>query len=173
MNRAEKAQVIEQLQSKAEQAGIALVTDFRGLKVAELEDLREKLREHNIDYHVVKNTLARIAFGKTSHGILSNELKDCCGIAFGYDDPVVAAKILTEFAKKNKKFALRFASYEGQLLSEENVEALSKLPGREELLGKMLATMNAVPTHFVCLFANLQRKLLYALNAIKEKNENQ
>ena len=172
MNRAEKAIVIEQLQHKAQKAGIALVTDFRGLKVNELEDLREILRENNIDYQVVKNTLAKIAFSGTSHGILNEELKDCCGIAFGYDDPVVAAKLLTEFAKKNKKFSLRFASYEGQFLSEDSVAELSKLPGRDELLAKLLATMNAVPTNFVGLFANVQRTLLYALNAIKEQKEN-
>lgn len=171
MNRAEKAQIIGQIKDRAQTAGIALVTDFRGMKVNELEGLREKLRENNVDYQVVKNTLARIAFQDSPHAVLSGEFKDCCGIAFGYDDPVVAAKLLSEFAKKNKKFGLRFASYEGQLLNEEAIVELSKLPGREELLAKLLATCNAVPTNFVGLFANLLRNTLYALNAIKEQKE--
>jgi large subunit ribosomal protein L10 len=172
VNRAEKAQVIEQIQQRAQAAGIALVTDFRGLKVSELEELRAKLRENNIDFQVVKNTLARIAFQDSPHAVLTSEFKDCCGVAFGYDDPVVAAKLLSDFAKKNKKFELRLASYEGQLLSEEAVTELSRLPGREELLAKLLSTMNAVPTNFVGLFANLLRNLLYALNGIKEQKEN-
>lgn len=172
MNRAEKAKVIEDLQQRVQNAGITLVTDFRGLKVNELEELRQKLRENNIDYQVVKNTLARIAFKDSPHQVLQDEFNDCCGIAFGYDDPVVAAKLVSEFAKKNKKFGLRFASYEGQLLSEESIVELSKLPGREELLAKLLSTCNAVPTQFVGLFANLLRNMLYALNAIKEQKEN-
>jgi len=171
VNRTQKEQVVAGLNKKAADARIAIVTDFRGLKVEDMTSLRAKLREAGVDYQVVKNTLARLAFDGTNHEVLKDELKDCCAVAFGYEDPVAAAKVLSEFAKGNKKFAFRFASLQGSLLDENSIQELAKLPGREELLGKMLGTMNAVPTNFVCLFANLQRKFLYALNAIKDEKE--
>ena len=171
MNRTQKEKVVEGLKSRALEARIAIVTDFRGLKVSEMTDLRAKLREAGVDYQVVKNTLARLAFDGTDHAILSDELKDCCAVAFGYEDPVAAAKTLSEYAKNNKKFNFRYASLMGSYLDEDSIKELAKLPGREELLGKMLGTMNAVPTNFVCLFANLQRNFLYALNAIKDQKE--
>jgi large subunit ribosomal protein L10 len=171
VNRTQKEKVVEGLKSRALEARIAIVTDFRGLKVSEMTDLRAKLREAGVDYQVVKNTLARLALDGTDHEILKDELKDCCAVAFGYEDPVAAAKTLSEYAKGNKKFSFRYASLMGNYLDEDAIKELAKLPGREELLGKMLGTMNAVPTNFVCLFANLQRNFLYALNAIKDQKE--
>lgn len=171
MNRAEKAKIIEQLKERADKASITLVSDFKGLKVEDLNALRVKLRESGIDYQVVKNTLARIALEETRHDVIRDSFKECCALAFGYDDPVLAAKVLADFAKQNKKFSLRFASLEGKFLDEQAIQELSKLPGREELLAKLLGTMNAVPTNFVGLFANMMRNMLYALNAIKEQKE--
>jgi large subunit ribosomal protein L10 len=171
VNREEKAKVIEQLHARAKEADIAFVTDFRGLKVENMEDLRKKLREKNVDFQVVKNTLARKAFKDSPHEPVRDNFRDCCAIAFGYDDPIVAAKVLVDFAKKNKKFELRFASYQGKYLDSESITSLSQMPSREELLSKMLMTFNAVPTNFVSLFANLIRNFLYALNGIKEQKE--
>jgi len=171
LNREEKAQIIETLHEKANKANVALVTDFRGLSVEKMEELRGKLRNENIDFQVVKNTLAKIALKDSPHEAMIDQFKDCCAIAFGYDDPVVAAKVLTEFAKKNKTFQIRFGSYEGQVLDVEKINSLSQLPGRDELIGKLLRTCNAVPTNFVGLFANLLRNFLYALNGIKEQKE--
>jgi large subunit ribosomal protein L10 len=171
VNRTEKKQVIDQLNERVNQASIALVTDFRGLKVEEMETLRTRLRQEGVHYQVVKNTLAQLALEETPHAVIKDEFKDCCALALGYDDPVVAAKVLSKFAKENKKFSLRFASYAGKTLTAEDIEELSKLPGREELLAKMLGTMNAVPGNFVGLFGNLLRNMLYALNGIKEQKE--
>lgn len=171
MDRSEKAEVIKGLNQKANKASIALVTDFRGLKVEEMEELRAKLREQSIDFQVVKNTLARIALQETPHETIKDNFQDCCALAFGYDDPVIAAKVLSDFAKKNKKFQMRFGSHNGQYLTSENIETLSKLPSREQLLSQMLSAMNAVPSNFVGLFANLLRNLLYALNGIREQKE--
>ncbi len=171
MNREEKAQVIEQLHDKACRAKIALVSDFRGLKVEHMEELRKNLREIGVDFHVVKNTLARQALDNSPHVNIKDSFRDCCAIAYGYDDPIVAAKTLVEFERKNQKFALRFGSFEGQFLAPEEIKDLSKLPNREELLSKFLQTCNAVPTNFVGIFANLLRNMLYALQGIKEQKE--
>lgn len=171
MNRAEKAKIIEGLKEKADKASIAIVTDFHGLKVAELSPLRAKLHEAGCDYQVVKNTLARKAFDEGSHNVLNDHLKYNCAVAFGYDDPVIAAKVLVEFAKKNDKFSVRFASLEGKFLEETGIKALSELPSREVLLATMLGTMNAVPQNFVSLFANVVRGMVNVLTAIKDQKE--
>ncbi len=171
MNRAQKADVVSQLKEKADRASIAVVTDFKGLKVEEMTELRARLRAAGVDYQVVKNTLARIAFQDSPHGQLSEKLKETCAVAFGYDDPVAAAKVLSDYAKTSKKFAFRFASLEGRFLDDESIKELAKLPGREELLAMLLGTMNAVPTNFVGVLANVPRTFLYALSAIKDQKE--
>jgi len=105
------------------------------------------------------------------HDKIKDNFRDCCAIAYGYDDPIVAAKTLVDFEKKNQRFELRFGSFEGQYLSPEQIKDLSRLPSREELLAKFLQTCNAVPTNFVGIFANLLRNMLYALQGIKEQKE--
>lgn len=171
MNRTQKGEIIEKLHGKAQAANVAIVTDFKGLNVEDITPLRAKLRESGIDFHVVKNTLARIALNDTKHAVLQGSLKECCAIAFSPGDPVAAAKLFVEFSKATKNFNLRFASLGGQFLTSSQVEELAKLPSREVLLAKALGTMNAVPTNFVCLFANVLRTFLCALNAVKDQKE--
>lgn len=171
MNREEKSQIIGQIKERADKASIALVTDFKGLSAEEITDLRAKIREAGAEYQVVKNTLARIGVADTDHDILKEHFKDNCAVAFGYDDPVALAKAVSDYAKTSKTFALKYGSLEGKFLSEADLKALADLPSKDQLLGKLLGTMNAVPTNFVGLFANLLRNFLYALNAIKDQKE--
>ncbi len=169
MNRSEKAAIIEQIRSRATSASIAVVTDFKGMSVEELTRLRVALRNSGGEYHVVKNTLARIALTGTAHESIKDNFKDNCAIALGFDDPVAVAKALTEFAKTSKLLEVRHGSLEGKNLTPAQVEDLAKLPSKEQLLAQVLGTMNAVPTNFVSLMANMIRPLLYALKAIEEK----
>ena len=171
MNRQEKAQIIEQLHEKVSRASIAIVTDFKGLTVEDMTKLRSKCYEAGVDYQVVKNTLARLALSDTDHGALSEHLKENCAVALGYEDPVALAKALADYAKENKKFSLRFGSLEGKFLDTDAVKELAKMPSKPELLSTVLGTMQAVPRNFVCLFANIERKFLYALTAIKDQKE--
>ena len=169
MNRSEKAALIAQIKAKADAASFVVVTDFKGMTVEELTRLRAKLYECGGEYLVVKNTLARIAFTGGTHDVVKDKFHDNSAIALGFDDPVAVAKALSDFAKQSKLFQLRCGSLEGKEMSAEQVEALAKLPSKEQLLGQLLGTMNAVPTNFVSLFANVLRGLLYALKAIEEK----
>lgn len=169
MNRSEKAAIIEQIRSHTASASIAVVTDFKGMSVEELTRLRVKLRESGGEYYVVKNTLARIALSDTTHASIKDDFKDNCAMALGFDDPVAVAKAITEFAKTSKLLKVRHGSLDGKSLSAEQVDSLAKLPSREQLLGQVLGTMNAVPTNFVSLMANMIRPLLYALKALEEK----
>ena len=144
VNRSEKAALIAQIKAKADAASFVVVTDF-------------------------KNTLARIALTDGMHDSVKDMFKENCGIALTSQDPVAVAKAVSEFAKTSKLFTVRHASLEGKMLSAAQVDALAKLPGKQELLGQVLGTMNAVPTNFVSLFANMVRPLMYALKAIEEK----
>ena len=160
MNRSEKAALIAQIKAKADAASFVVVTDFKGMTVEELTRLRAKLYECGGEYLVVKNTLARIALTDGMHDSVKDMFKENCGIALTSQDPVAVAKAVSEFAKTSKLFTVRHAA---------QVDALAKLPGKQELLGQVLGTMNAVPTNFVSLFANMVRPLMYALKAIEEK----
>jgi large subunit ribosomal protein L10 len=169
--REQKAEIIEKIKDRAGRASIAVVTDFKGLTVEEVTVLRAKLREHGVDYQVVKNTLARIALTDGPHDTIKERFKEQCAVAFGYEDPVAAAKALIDYAKTNKKFALRFASLQGKLIDEPGLKALSMLPSKPQLLAQVLGTMNAVPTNFVSLLANVPRGMLNVLTALKDKKE--
>ena len=169
MNRSEKAAIIEQIKVRAESASIAVVTDFKGMSVEELTRLRVKIRESGGEYYVVKNPLASLALTDTAHASIKDDFKENCAVALGFEDPVAVAKALSEFVKTSKLLKIRHASLEGKKLSAAQVDDLAKLPGKEQLLGQVLGTMNAVPTNLVSLMANMIRPLLYALKALEEK----
>ena len=169
MNRSGKAVIIEAVKARADKASFAVITDFKGMTVEELTNLRVVLRNACGEYLVVKNTLARIALTDGTHDAIKDNFHDNCGVAFGFDDPVAVAKALSDFAKQSKLFELRCASLDGKAMTAAQIDALAKLPGREQLLGQLLGTMNAVPTNFVSLFANVVRGLLYALKGIEEQ----
>ena len=169
MNRSQKSAIIEQLKAQAAAASFSVVTDFKGLSVEELTRLRIAIRESGNEYHVVKNTLARIAFSGSANDSIKDLFKENCAVALGSGDPVALAKVIAAFAKGSKKFSIRHASLDGKFLSGSDVEALATMPSKPELIARALGTMNAVPTNFVCLFANILRGLLYALKAIEEK----
>ena len=169
MNRSGKAVIIEAVKARADKASFAVITDFKGMTVEELTNLRVVLRNAGGEYLVVKNTLARIALTDGTHDAIKDKFHDNCGVAFGFDDPVAVAKALSDFAKQSKLFELRCASLDGKALDAAQIDALAKLPSREQLLGHLLGTMNAVPTNFVSLFANMVRGLLYALKGIEEQ----
>jgi large subunit ribosomal protein L10 len=169
VNRTEKAALIEKIKASAEASMIAVVADFKGMPVEEMTRLRVKLREAGGELLVVKNTLARIAFSGGSHDVIKDLFRENCAIALGAQDPIAVAKAVADFAKTSKTFSVKHGSLEGKYLNAEQLDALARLPGRQELLAAVLGAMNAVPTNFVSLLANTIRGMLYALKAIEEK----
>jgi large subunit ribosomal protein L10 len=172
LNRDQKTDVISALNETFSKAKFAVVADYRGLKVTQLEKLRKNLRESDAQVQVAKNTLLRLAVKGTPYENLTDSFSGTTAVAVGFTEPVGPAKALAAFAKEFNAFTIRSASLEGSLLKPEDVEALSKLPSREELLAKLLGTMAAVPTGFVRVLAAVPQKLLYALSAIKDQKEN-
>ncbi len=167
----EKQSVVEDLHERFSRSKVVIVTDYKGLDVAAISDLRAKLKAAGIEYRVVKNSLLARASEETGTAKLTAFFKGPSAVAISYDDPVTPAKVLIEFAKTNDKFGIKAGVMDGKILDLDQLKALSSLPSREALLGTLLATMNAVPTNFVRVLYNVPSGLLNALQAIKEKKE--
>ncbi len=172
MNRDQKTEVISALNEAFSKAKFAVVADYRGLKVSELEKLRRDLRQSDAQIQVAKNTFLRLAVKDTQFEGLTDSFTGTTAVAVGFTEPVGPAKVVSAFAKEFAAFDVRCAALEGNLLKPEDVVALSKLPSREELLAKLLGTMSAVPSGFVRVLAAVPQKLLYALSAVKDQKEN-
>ena len=149
----------------------AVFVDYRGLTVEEVTGLRNEYRASGIEYVVLKNTLIKRAVDGLGITGLDDYLHGPTAVAFGYDDPVVPAKITTEFIKKIKKTEVKCGVLENVVLDKAGVEALANLPSKEVLLAKMLGSMNAPITGFVMVLSATLKSLLYTLNAVAEKKQ--
>ena len=171
MNKQSKEALVAEFAEKLKEAKAAFLADYRGLDVEQANDLRNKLREVGVEYRVVKNTLLRLAAKDTDAVCLDEHLSGPTAIALVNDDPVAPAKALVEFAKKYEIFELKAGMLEGKLLDAAAIKALSDLPSREELLGKMLGSMSAPATNFVGVLAAVPRSFVQVLAAIKDQKE--
>lgn len=167
----QKKIVVDQLRDQFAKSKIIIITDYKGLNVAAMTDLRSKLRESNVEYRVVKNTLLTRAAEDTDVALIQDAFKGPSAIALSYEDPVAPAKVLTEFAKQNDKFEIKVGVMGGRVLDLPSIKALSALPSREVLLGQFLAAINGVPTGLVRALSDVPRRLLNVLQAIKDQKE--
>jgi large subunit ribosomal protein L10 len=166
---ADKKQVVEDLKEKFATTKVIIVTDYKGLNVAQMTELRRKLSEASVEYKVVKNTLLKRASEGTDALLLADVFKGPSGIALSYDDPVAPAKVLTQFAKENDKLEIKAGVMDGKVMDLNAISALSKLPSREELLAQVLSAMNAVPAGFVRALADVPRRMVNVLSAIRDQ----
>lgn len=166
-----KKEVVEELHEKFLKSKIVIVTDYKGLDVDSVNILRRKLKDAQIEYRVVKNTLLIRASENTDVAPIQEYFKGPSAVAISYDDPVAPAKILSDFAKENDKLEIRVGVMNANVLPLDNIKALSSLPSREVLLSQVLSTMNAVPESFVRLLANIPQGLANVLMALKAKKE--
>jgi large subunit ribosomal protein L10 len=171
LNREEKASVVQELSDKIAKAKIAIVTDYRGLTVNRMQDLRRKLKESNAEIKVAKNTLLSRAVQGTPYELLREALQGTSAITVSYGDPVASAKIVTDFVKDNPQLEVKSAALEGKVLTAADLLALSKLPSKEILLGQLLGVMQAVPTSFVRVLNGVPQKMVYLLQALKDQKE--
>jgi large subunit ribosomal protein L10 len=172
LNRDEKAGKVRALNETFSKAKFAVVTDYRGLKVTELEKLRAELRQKNAFIQIAKNTLLKLAVKGTQYEGLDESFIGTTAIAFSFEEPVGPAKALSDFAKEFEALQIRSAVMDGRILSADDVKALAKLPSKEQLLGQLCGVLVAVPTGFVRALNGVPNNLVYALQAIKEQKEN-
>lgn len=153
-------------------AQFAVVADYRGLKVSQLEKLRREMRQNNAQIQIAKNTLLRLAVQGTAFEGLADKFTGTTAVAFSFDEPVGSAKALSEFAKENEALNIRCGVLDGTLVSAEEIAALAKLPGKDQLRAQLLGLLNAVPTSFVRVLNAVPGKFVYALQAIKDQKDN-
>jgi large subunit ribosomal protein L10 len=167
----EKKQIAEDLHGRFKKSKLVILTDFKGLDVASVSDLRRKLKEAGVEYKVVKNTLMARASQDTPVAVMTEHFKGPGAVAISYQDPVAPAKILTKFADDSKKLEIRAAVLNGKLIDANGVKALSALPSREVLLGQLLSVMVGVPTSAVRVLAGVPRALVNVLSALKDQRQ--
>ncbi len=166
-----KKQITDDLHDRFARSAVIIVTDYKGLDVASMNDLRRKLGEAEIEYQVVKNTLLVRAAEDTEVALIKDYFKGPSAVAISYDDPVAPAKVLAQFAKENDKLEIKVGVLNGKVLDVQAIKALATLPSREVLLAQFLSALNAVPTSFVRAIAEIPRSLVNVLTAIKDQKE--
>lgn len=171
LNRSEKAVVVEEIGARIASAESIVLAEYRGLEVEAITVLRRKAREAGVFLRVLKNTLARRAVAGTPFDVLADQMVG--PLIYGVsDDPVAAARVLNEFAKGNQKLVLKAGAMRGSLLDADAVQALAMMPSRDELLAKLLGTMQAPITQFVRTLNEVPSGFVRTLAALeKQKTE--
>ena len=167
----EKVDKVEELTAALSNAKAIYLADFTGLDVAKVTGLRNKLRDAEVGYQVVKNRLAKRAAAKAGISGLDEHLIGPTAIAFTNEDPIAPAKILQDFADEDDAFSIKLGFMDGQVLSPEEIKALSKLPSREELLGKVLGSVQSPMYGLAGVLNGLLRNLVGVIGAIEEKQK--
>jgi len=166
-----KMGAVESLAEKFQRAKSVVLTDFRGLTVGDITILRSDLRREKVEYRVVKNRLARIALQKAGCDSLDELLIGPTAIAFGYHDPVPAARIIFDFTQKYEKLKLKGGLLEGKRIDLPTIEKLSKLPSKDQLLGKLMGSLQSPTMKFVFSLRQVGTSLVCALKALAEQKK--
>ncbi len=171
MRKEDKIRFVEEWAEEIQSVPYAVLVDYRGLTVAEATDLRTRIRNSNSRYRVVKNNLARRVIPGTGLESLDEHLHGPCAIAYNDHDPIVLAKTLVDFSKDNPSLEIRIGVVDGHLIEPPEIEQLSKIPGREELLSKMLYLMKYPIQGLASALNNIVRNLAVALNQVAALKE--
>ena len=153
-----KKGVVADIKQKFEKAQSAILVDYRGLNVAEDTELRNQLRKAGVEYAVLKNTMINLAIRDMGLDVMKAHLEGPTAVAFGYEDAVAPAKVLSDFIKAKKKMAIKCGVCDGAYIDEAGVQALANTPSREVLIAKIMGSMMSSVSKFV-----------YALEAIRKK----
>ncbi len=166
-----KQQVVQEITEKLQNSVTAIITDYRGLNVAQATKLRNELREVDVEYKVLKNTLTKIAANNLGLNDLEQFLEGPTAIAFSSEDPVAPAKVLAKFAKENKALEIKGGVLEGKVVSLEEINALADLPSKEELLAQVLRGMQSPLVGMANVLQGPLRNLVNVLDAIRKEKE--
>lgn len=156
----QKQQVVAEIAEKLNASVSTVVTDYRGLTVAEVTELRKQLREAGVEYRVLKNTLVRRATAETNLTDMDPFLTGPTAIAFSKEDVVAPAKVLQNFAKEHKNLEIKGGIIEGAVVGPEKVKEIASLPSREGLLSMLLSVLQAPMRNFA-----------YVVKAVAEQQE--
>lgn len=173
LKKEEKNNLIADLKERFKKANTVVFTDYKGLTVAELFDLRRLLHSSSIEYKVVKNTLARAASSDTPVAVAGETFKGPVGVVIGYKDPVSVAKKVFEYVKKNEKLKVSGGVVEGKLYGKDEIKSLAALPPREVMLSMIAGLMQAPATKMARALSATVSTFAYAAQNLKTKKESQ
>ena len=154
-----KKTVVADIKDKMSRAQSIVLVDYRGLTVEEVTDLRNQFRKAGVEYAVLKNTMLTLAARDLQIEGLEEHLKGPTAVAFGYEDAVAPAKIITEFAKKNKKISVKCGL----------VDQKAELPPKEVLIAKLMGSLNSPISGFVGVLSGVLRSFVYAVEAVRKQ----
>ena len=164
----EKVEQVSTISRLLDRSAGVVLTDYRGLTVAEKADLTRRLREANAEYHVVKNTLFKLAYGQRGEDP-STLLEGPTAVVFALEDPVAPAKALTDFIKEKKKASVKGAVVDGRIFDAAGVEALSKLPSKPQLLAQVAGTIQSPLSSMAYCLNGVLGNFARALHALHEQ----
>lgn len=171
--RQEKDNEIEQLQREFLASPNALLVGFQGIRVADDERLRRELREANLTYRVVKNTLAiRAAEGTPMEQVKDNFI-GATAIALSPDDPVTLAKVLSKWAKESPVFKFKAGVVQGRVIEVKDIETLANMPSKEELISKVMFLVNSSAQRLAVATAGVARNLAIVIDQVRAQKEEQ
>jgi large subunit ribosomal protein L10 len=170
LNLDQKKQVVEDVSAVVGNAQATVIAEYRGMTVEQMKVLRREAHENNVYLRVVKNTLLRRAVQDTDHACLDELLVGPLAFAAS-EDPVAVAKVLNKYAKQYDALEIKAGSMSGSLLSDGDIKALAQLPSREELLAKLMGTMQAPVAKFVQTLNEVPTKFARGLAAVRDAKQ--
>lgn len=170
-NLEKKQQVVKEIEQKINDATLVVFTDYRGISVSEMNELRNMLRTPGVEFKVLKNTMLEFALQNTGFPEVIDQIVGPNAVLFSNEDPVAPAKAIYEFIKKHKKLEVKAGLVEGKVISAEQVKALAELPPREVLVAQVLGTMQAPITSFVTVLNANITGLVRVLDQVREQKE--
>jgi large subunit ribosomal protein L10 len=171
--RLQKEKEIEVLHREFEESPNALLVGFQGIKVGADERLRRELRQAGVSYRVVKNTLAIRAADGTSMEQVKAQFTGATAVALSKNDPVTLAKLLSKWAKETPVFSFKAAVVEGKVIDVKNIESLSNLPSKEELISKVMFLINSSAQRLAVATAGVARNLTIVIDQVRAQKEAQ
>jgi len=167
----QKIGIVETYTEKFKQAKSVYLTDYTGMDVQTVTELRKKFREADVEYKVLKNRLAKRALNNAGVTELDEHLKGVTSFIIGYDDPVTPARIIKEFNKPKERLKLKVVYLEGKIFMEEDAKKLADLPTREVLLSMLLGALQSPMTKLAGTLQASMQKLARTLDAVKENKK--
>ncbi len=171
MNLEEKKKIVQDLHERFLRSKVVMLTDYKGLDVLKINDLRKKLREVGSEYKVVKNTLLIRASYDTDAELVKDRFKGPVAVVLSYDDQVAPAKVLTDFSKENDALQINVGVMSGKIIDLDTIKELSALPSHEVLLAQFLTAASGVSVGLVTALSDIPKRFINVLQAIKEQKD--
>jgi len=169
LNRNEKKKIVFDFSKRVNGVQAVVLTNYRGLNVEQMNVLRRRFREERISYHVVKNTLMKLASKGTDLEKLNNYFEGPTAIAISYEDPVILAKILSDFIKTQPSLEIKVGLIQGKIAPPEEIKALATLPSRDVIFAQILGGIQIVGAQIGTGFLNLLQQIVGVIQARVEQ----